>query len=235
MRKASTYHSQIRESSQLFDSRPTPISVPRIVARMNAEHGHFQRVQHADEDGAGIGAGRRVGDHRVADLEARLAFEVVEAAGDLLAGEVLDGVGDEIPGQEAHGADHDDLEDPAADDRIVPGRHSSARGTEPSVSTAIRYSPCRPRFVRAPISIDIAVSLGGKWRTCNHVFSSSPPRNASATEGQIALRATSNCWGGTCQRIGGAYCRPPWVHSLLRPRSILRIEPEPTLRSKLSP
>ena len=37
------------------------------------------------------------------------------------------------------------------------------------------------------------------------------------------------------QRMGGAYCRPPLVHRLFSPRSILRIEPWPTLRSKLSP
>src|SRR5262249_35906239 len=36
-------------------------------------------------------------------------------------------------------------------------------------------------------------------------------------------------------RIGGAYCRPPWVHSRLSPRSILSGELMPRLRSKLSP
>ena len=33
---------------------------------------------------------------------------------------------------------------------------------------------------------------------------------------------------GAVQRIGGAYCRPPWVHSLFRPRAILSFEPVPT-------
>ena len=93
----------------------------------DAEDRHLQRVQHADVDRAGIGAGRRVGDHGVADLEARLALEVVEAAGDLLALQILDGVGDEVPGEQADQADHDDLEDPAADDRVVPRRHFRAR------------------------------------------------------------------------------------------------------------
>ena len=37
------------------------------------------------------------------------------------------------------------------------------------------------------------------------------------------------------QRIGGAYIRPPLVHSAFRPRAILRGLPVPTLRSKLSP
>ena len=37
------------------------------------------------------------------------------------------------------------------------------------------------------------------------------------------------------QRIGGAYCKPPFDHSLLRPRSILSGESAPTLRSNTSP
>lgn len=37
------------------------------------------------------------------------------------------------------------------------------------------------------------------------------------------------------QRIGGAYCRPPFDQSALTPRAILRREPAPTVRSKLSP
>ena len=37
------------------------------------------------------------------------------------------------------------------------------------------------------------------------------------------------------QRMGGAYCKPPWVHSAFWPRSTLRAESLPTLRSKLSP
>ena len=36
-------------------------------------------------------------------------------------------------------------------------------------------------------------------------------------------------------RIGGAYCKPPSFHSLLRPRSIAMRDPAPRLRSKLSP
>ena len=93
----------------------------------DAEHGHLQRVQQADPDGAGVGAGRRIGDHRVADLEAGLALEIVEAAGDLLPLQIVDGVGDEVPGEQADQADHDDLEDPAADDGVVPGRHFHTR------------------------------------------------------------------------------------------------------------
>jgi len=37
------------------------------------------------------------------------------------------------------------------------------------------------------------------------------------------------------QRIGGAYCSPPLVHSALSPRAILSAEPGPTLRSNTSP
>src|SRR5262249_36646066 len=36
-------------------------------------------------------------------------------------------------------------------------------------------------------------------------------------------------------RIGGAYCKPPWLQRLLSPRAILRRDPEPRLRSKISP
>jgi hypothetical protein len=36
-------------------------------------------------------------------------------------------------------------------------------------------------------------------------------------------------------RTGGAYCSPPLFQSLFRPRSILSRDPEPTLRSKISP
>src|SRR4029079_1561158 len=68
------------------------------------------------------GAGRRIGDHGVADLEARLALEIMEARGDLLALEVLDGVADQEVGQQADQPDDDDLEHPAADDRVVPWR-----------------------------------------------------------------------------------------------------------------
>ncbi len=39
----------------------------------------------------------------------------------------------------------------------------------------------------------------------------------------------------TDQRIGGAYCRPLFVQSALRPRWIFNLEPAPTLRSKTSP
>src|ERR1700677_499766 len=35
--------------------------------------------------------------------------------------------------------------------------------------------------------------------------------------------------------IGGAYCKPPWVHSAFSPRRILIGEPMPTLRSNDSP
>src|SRR5665647_2097516 len=44
--------------------------------------------------------------------------------------------------------------------------------------------------------------------------------------------------GGThrfVQRIGGAYCRPPLLHSAFSPRLILSGEPCPTLRSNTSP
>ena len=57
------------------------------------------------------------------DFEAGLATEIVETAGDLLAGEVVDGVADEIPGKSGDKTDHHDLKDPAADDRVVPGCH----------------------------------------------------------------------------------------------------------------
>ena len=92
----------------------------------DAEHRDLQRVEHADQDGAAVGAGRRVGDHGVADLEARFAFEIVEAAGDLLALQVVHGVGDEIPGEQADQPHDHDLENPAADDGIIPGRHLGA-------------------------------------------------------------------------------------------------------------
>src|SRR5215468_1797122 len=82
------------------------------------------------------------------------------------------------------------------------------RGVDPSASTAIGYFPCRPQLARAAPSLSIAVSVEGN-------------------------RSLATIWSR--QRIGGAYCRPPWVHSLFRPRSILSTEPEPTLRSKLSP
>ena len=40
---------------------------------------------------------------------------------------------------------------------------------------------------------------------------------------------------GADQRIGGAYCRPPWVQSAFLPRGMPSGEPAPTLRSKISP
>ena len=40
---------------------------------------------------------------------------------------------------------------------------------------------------------------------------------------------------GARHRIGGAYCRPPCVQSLFKPRSILSGLPMPRWRSKLSP
>ena len=61
---------------------------------------------------------------------------------------------------------------------------------------------------------------------------------------RFADTSPRGAWGGTPQegrrliarqRIGGAYCRPPWVHSLFRPRSILSGLPWPTLRSNISP
>jgi hypothetical protein len=45
--------------------------------------------------------------------------------------------------------------------------------------------------------------------------------------GRLALRLIF-------QRIGGAYCRPPFDHSAFTPREIFSGEPAPTLRSKLS-
>src|SRR5258708_39997034 len=37
------------------------------------------------------------------------------------------------------------------------------------------------------------------------------------------------------QRIGGAYCTPPLLHNLLRPRPILSCQPGPTFVSKFPP
>ena len=96
-------------------------------AEDDAEDGDAQRVEDADPDRPGVGAGRRILDHRVADLEAGLASEIVETAGDLLPVQIVDGVADEIPGETGDETDDHDLKDPAADDRIVPGRHSHAR------------------------------------------------------------------------------------------------------------
>ena len=68
-------------------------------------------------------------------------------------------------------------------------------------------------------------SAGGSWR---------PPCSAFALA-SAAHGITVPAEFGSRQRIGGAYCRPPWVHSLFRPRSIFSAESLPTLRSKLSP
>ena len=67
-----------------------------------------------------------------------------------------------------------------------------------------------------------------------------PPRSGLQATGQMKTAALSGRRlvdrSGSCrrvdQRIGGAYCRPPLVHSSFWPRAILSGEPMPTLRSK---
>ena len=65
------------------------------------------------------------------------------------------------------------------------------------------------------------------WRSDRaHRFS------VTALEEPAGARRRAGC---ALQRIGGAYCRPPLVQRLFRPRGSLSGEPAPTLRSKTSP
>ena len=63
----------------------------------NAQQGHPQRVQDADEVGAPVAAGGVVGDDALADAEASLAAQETEAGADRPLFQIGQGVGDEVP------------------------------------------------------------------------------------------------------------------------------------------
>src|SRR5712671_3412466 len=82
-----------------------------------------------------------------------------------------------------------------------------------------QVSPCRGK--QATGQMKAATLLERRWRL------RSPP-----ARGERNMRDVKD---DQYQRIGGAYCRPPWVHRAFWPRAILSGEPAPTLRSNISP
>ena len=120
-------------TSQLRDSRPMPISVPRMVARTTPTTATFSVLRMPISSAHAVGVdGRVVRDQRLADRDAGRAIEEAEAGGDVSRRQVAVGVGDQIP---------DDRDDEADDQRPArrccetPGRTSSAaRGGEAASS-----------------------------------------------------------------------------------------------------
>src|ERR1041385_6401919 len=60
----------------------------------------------------------------------------------------------------------------------------------------------------------------------------SPHASAVTKKGRVACHPAQAFQPLSRQRIGGAYCRPPLVHSALMPRAILSGEPCPTFFSR---
>ena len=155
----------------------------------DAERGDQQRVEQADpERAADRSRRRRIGDQRLADVEAGGVVPEAEAGGDLGAREILA--------------------------RVVRSRRTG----EERRSRAHEHRPdtAMPRDLRI---VDAAAACG---------------RRAASTAA-MRPRASASQAGRSAQRTGGAYCRPPLVHSALRPRAIFSGEPWPTLRSNTSP
>ena len=177
-------------SSQLLDSRPMPISVPRMVASTMPIDRDLQRVQDADEQRAAIGVDRRiVGDQRFADRNAGDAVEEAEAGGDVPRGQVPVGVADQIPG---------DQHDQADDDTCQTMARNSGSDHEASAACAPFRWRIRPACrCHAPDHSAGVHRIGGRCRATSTPVTR--PR-------------------GAAQRIGGAYCRPPLVQMLLMPR-----------------
>ena len=75
---------ELAPRSQFFDSRAMPIDEAEDGREHDAEAGDQQRVEQADPEGAAIGRGlRRIGDQRLADVEAGGLVPEAEAGGDV--------------------------------------------------------------------------------------------------------------------------------------------------------
>ena len=147
----------------------------------DADGGNDKRVDKADPKRATESrrAGR-IGDQRLADIEAGGVIPKTESRGDVGAREVLRRVEHRGVSEAANDEDDRDLKRNAAD---------AARVTR-QVLGFLCHRPAR----------------------C----------------GTTGVESAA-------QRMGGPYCRPPLVHSALRPRTIFSGEPCPMLLSKLSP
>src|SRR5690606_6789417 len=90
----------------------------------DAERGDVDRVEQADEKGAGITIGGAVGDQRLADPKSSLVLEKAETGADAPLLEIRDGGRDEIDRQHQDHGDGDRLKGHCPSSRISPQRHA---------------------------------------------------------------------------------------------------------------
>ena len=188
---------------------------PRSRGEENAEACNQQGIQETRRSGPG---------HSSIRCEYAISVWMISKPADLLRnpkpgrdvalGEIGDGIVDDLVDKEPDDQHHDDLHQ-------RPNESSDRSRTRPSAVDK-RHLP---------------------W-TCHFTLACETPWRPSPIIRRFSgLVLSQSRWSPALgraplkldQRIGGAYCRPPLLHSAFLPRAILSGVLAPTLRSKISP
>ena len=120
----------MRASSQLLRQRADADEDSEHGREHHADDGHAQGIEQADQQRLRIGAGGRVGDQVLADIEARFTPEEVVSRLDVAAFEVDQRVADQEEADADHQPQHDNLPEDGLHVPVVEGATRAARWTE---------------------------------------------------------------------------------------------------------
>ncbi len=149
LRNVSTYAPQSVRTRKFFESRPIPMSVPRIVASTMPTIADAQRVGQADQVRACVALGGVELEQALADRESGRLRQEVEPALDATRAHVGERVVDEIPARRDDEQHREDLVDQGTELRAAPrpselfGRSSHRSGTRDSLGDTPARDPGR--------------------------------------------------------------------------------------------